>query len=1544
MIRKIWITLFLSLAWVLCAQAQRVTDVLDRGLIAVPSGSGVFCSWRKMGDEYYDTEYNIYRNGTKLNPRPLTVTNYQDASGNASARYQVEAICRGVSQGLSAESTVWSQAYFDVPVQPVVNRAGKTIGNSQTSGSSTTSGYTLNDISLADVDGDGLAEFIVKRNNSQGNLHSASNKTDFNLYECYKMDGTRLWWIDLGPNLMAGPDEQWDIIGYDWDCDGKAEVIMRGADNMIIHTATGKTINVGNMSTGLNTDRPEYMGVGNEYLLYLNGETGEPYLGWDGSDKWTPMAYPLPQFEANESKGDASVWGDLGHRMQKHYFAAPYFDGRNASIFLGRGCYTRHKMCALDVNPQTHELTLRWRWNCYVGGPWFGNGFHNFAVADVDLDGRDEIVFGSMIIDDTGFGLCTTGLGHGDAQHCGDLDPYRWGLEQFTCQEGSQGNSYWNATTGQMYYRKADGGDDGRALAGNFTNLYPGGQGRSVSSGVIGLSCDRIIEPNGDAMSGSFANLNNRIYWDGDLLDEILNSAGGEGRPAAIFKWGGSRIWTSTGAVHNNSSKCNPSAQGDILGDWREEVVLRTDNNSALRIFTTTTPTQYALYTLWHDHQYRNGMAWQCIGYNQPPHVSFFLGELEGITQAPPPLMLSGREEVTNGAAIGTSLDGKHVLLAEYGDATVTVSEGASPYIFTDNAPQWVKGTAQSNSTVKNTDITYESYTHTLMGAAFTGNMRLVKQGEGTLVLPNVEQTYKGRTEVWNGTLQFDGTLKSSPLWLNRHTTLITDGGRFMKGIRADYNATIYVGKDKKSTLETDSLKLGFGSRLVIDVYGDDLSADFIKAKVLTIEQKYWEFGPKYSAPVMEIKVNGELADGRYLIGEIGKIVGSGDDVSIENVIVEGITDKRQLLEYMDGKLYLVVETFREADTVIWNGTAGNNIWDYGTTENFVTSTGEAAYAGQGDAVLFDDSAAETTVNIKGAVRPVSVTFNNETKNYTLTGDSIVGNAPLVKNGKGTVSIKNTNVLGNTVINGGKLVATLLGNKIGQDYGSLGKATSSITINDGAIFGVNGTVITDQQFRVSGSSGIEVPSGSSLTINKGITGSGTMMKMGGGSLQLGNTTNTFSKLIIVNGSVSANENGSSVVQLPRTVEFWNGTLYDPATENSYTTNSTNFIVPEGKMGTLFADPRCAYTGTLTGSGTFTAYGTWVRCEYNGDWSKFEGKVIARLQDRSNKHAYDPVFQFNNSYGLPNATLEIPSGVDVNIAGSNTFAIGTLTGSGSMSGGSATVVIGGNDKNILSSKVKFNGIRVRKVGSGYWLLNTTYAQPDMGQLTVAGGELRLNNSALTETLCGSTVVSDSGMVTGRGQLTSIVVQKGGRLVPGSYNDDNHIGGIVTKTTLMANAGSHILFCISNNKNQATSRSYVEAATMVQLNGTIEVRLNNGYVPAAGDEITLWTSRNFRGTPTLVLPELPEGLAWDTSELLKPVGVLKVVESSSSISSLDADCVYACEVFTLDGFRLGTVNATPAQLSARVKQLTGRQGVYMVRFSDKRKTVVKKLNVK
>ena len=1506
--------------------AQRTMDKLDRGLVAVPGrNGGNHVSWRKFGEEYYDTEYNLFRNGTKI-ANSISTSNYEDPDGNSNSVYSVEAIVNGVAGQPSAEVKAWDTQYFDVKVQPVVNREGKTIANGS---GDNQEGYILNDISLADVDGDGVVEFIVKRNNNTGIIRATDNKTDFNLLECYKLDGTRLWWIDLGPNLMAGPDEQWDMIGYDWDGDGKAEMIMRGADNMIIHTASGRSINIGNMD--YYAPRDEYTHQGAEYLLYLNGATGEPY-GWDAnSDSYTPMTYPLPRFEEGEAENIlnatdaeyAAVWGDkdTGHRSCKHYFGAPYLDGRKPSIFLGRGCYTRHKFCALDVNAATHELTLRWRWNCYdSASPWFGNGFHNFAIADVDMDGRDEIVFGSMTIDDTGFGLATTGLGHGDAQHCGDLDPYRWGLEQFTCQEGSQGNSYWNATTGQIYYRKADGGDDGRALAGNFTNLYPGCVGRSVSSELLSLSSDRI---NTNLSTGSsnanalyWSNLNNRIYWTGDLCDEVLNSPGNE-REAAIWSYENGRLFTSSGCKMNNSSKNNPSAQGDILGDWREEVVVRTTTNDALRIYTTDYPSNYGIYTLWHDHVYRNGMAWQSVGYNQPPHVSFFLGEMEDITIAPPPVTMTGRKEVSNGGTIATCTD--HLLLCEQNDMTVNVTEGANPYIVTVNAPSWVKGSGGTLSdgvitatkdTPKQPEREVIYYTHTLTGGAFSGNTRLVKQGEGRLVLPNVVEKHTGNTDVWNGTLVFDGTFESSPLWLNRHTTLISDGGKFMGGMKVDYNATIYPGGETKTgSITTTSLQLGIGARIVFDV--NETICDQMNAESITIETKDWgEYGPTYKCPVFQFNVNGNLKEGRYLLGTIGNITGNLKDILIEG----GNSGMRQSLEYEAGnkQLYFVVEALHAPAVITWNGTDDNNIWDYAMTENFLNE-GKATYSVKGDEVIFDDNAASTSVIMKEVVYPAKVTFQNDTKDYIFSSDKtsngyIANEAQIIKNGAGTVTFYTENKTGATIINNGKLIVSQLANNTGQTYGSLGDANQTITINNDATLAVKNTIITDQLVNVDGKANIEVPANTALTFNQGFKGTNAVVfKKGTGTMTLG-ANNTFSKLVIEKGRVNAVQR-SNIDQLPDIVEFHDGVLWGTTDDSNSRTTRTNFVVPEDMNGTYYGSYRGANYGTLTGKGTFTVYSGGVRCYWNGDWSNFEGTVVPATVNRQAKPTYTPTFNFTNSYGLPKASLLLNSDVIFYTNDPQTaskvynISIGNLLGTGTLST-SASVTIGGLDKDIKFRGSFENSPKITKIGSGSWEITKTMS--GIGSLNFKGGDIVLNNTSSKTSLFGTVtpIIQDSACLKGIGTVGSLRLQEGAVLQPGSCTASRRYGAITATGYIYMDEGTKLNLIIYSNIGNQYSRSYIVVNGELKLNGELNIELGEEFVPSLGDSFTLWTAGSITGTPSAInLPMLPDGLYWDTSELLTNNGTLKVTDTPTGIN----DAIKYIEQndiwYNLDGQRIG-----------------------------------------
>ncbi|MBQ9186677.1 MAG: rhamnogalacturonan lyase [Prevotella sp.] len=931
--KKLWIAIMALATTSLTATAQRFTDKLGRGIVVVQTGATTgsttnMVTWRRLGEEYWFVTYNLYKDGTLI-AKNLTTTCYADNSnGLPTSQYQVAPVVRGVEQERSAAVSAWSQyvyklgnnrcatGYLDIALAPVYDRDGNEV----------TSHYEPNDAELADVDGDGELEIIIKRLNTvdakgydsglddaKGNdrfiIYPKTSK-EFVVFDAYDVDwqtgaATMLWRIDCGPNMVSHMMTETNIIAYDWDEDGRAEVVMRGADNMIVYGPDGKTqlYTIGDMTKntrdtwyttnekGSPTGSMAYTHTGAEYLIYMNGETGALYQLTD---------YPLKRLETGETNLKTAWGDDYGHRSSKYFMGAPFLDGRKASLFLGRGIYTRHKMMAMDLDRSSHQWSERWRWNCNIpSSPWYGNGYHNFIVADVDEDGRDEIVYGSMVIDDNGKGLSTTGYGHGDSQHVSDFDPYRRGLEFFGCLEESRGKygcNYRNATTSEIYYKHDGTEDDGRCLMANFSNEYPGCVGRSMQSGMINTVSDQLIDEYGGDSFINWGDLNFRIYWDGDLCSEILNSPG-TAREAKIEKPGTGRLFTSSGCNMNNDSKNNPCFQGDVIGDWREEIIVR--HGTDIRVYTSGMFTEHSLPTLWHDHQYRQAMVWQMMAYNQPPHLSYFLGEMEGITEAPPTLTNRDRVELADGSTIGTEYDRQHLLLATQGDMTVNVADGAAPAILTVNTPAWVQG-HDSNG-----NITTTVYKHTLTGGRLSGEMLLVKQGNGILELPAGVHTYSGETQVWAGTLKFDGTLEHSPLWLNRFAVLDSDGGIFGSDITMDYDARLLPGGESHiGSITTTVLTMNFGARLVIDLDCSTQTADQVNAQQLVINTKDWQHGPQYLTPVIEFKVQQTpIPEGIYYIGTIGTIRGNLSDIRIEGL--DGV-EKYQLM-LIGNKLCLVI-------------------------------------------------------------------------------------------------------------------------------------------------------------------------------------------------------------------------------------------------------------------------------------------------------------------------------------------------------------------------------------------------------------------------------------------------------------------------------------------------------------------------------------------------------------------------------------------------------------------------------------------------------------
>ena len=1487
------------------ANAQRTTDKLDRGLVAVPSGSGSFVSWRIFGEEYYDTEYNLYRDGQKVNSTPLKVSNYTDAGGRAGAKYQVAAVVRGVEQEKCAEVTRLGQQYIQFAVGKLSSRRGTDITND----------YNINDIALADVDGDGVSEFIMKRNYGPDGS-SVANDSAYNCIECYNIKGDRLWWIDLGPNMVSGPDEQYDAVGYDWDGDGKAEILMRGADNMIIHHKDGTTTNIGNMSvntrnTVLQTANMTYTNSGAEYLLYLEGATGKPYeIGSGSTPLW--MTYPLPRLEAGETDLNAA-WGDgYGHRSTKHYFGAPFLDGRKPYIFLGRGCYTRHKFKAYSVDPITHKLTLYWSWanNNGWSDPWYGNGYHNFGIADVDWDGRDEIVFGSMVIDDNGKGLSTTGLGHGDAQHCGDFDPYRHGQEIFACNEDEPAMNYRNATTSKIYYRLQSTSDDGRALCGNFSNDYPGAIGHSSQSGTISCVSDKVISGGPTGFTNNF-----RIYWDGDLLEEGLDGAGTEG-VCRVYKANGSQVFTTEGTKNCNWTKNTPSATGDILGDWREEIIVRTSDNKYVRVYTTNIATQYRNYTLWHDHQYRQGMVWESVGYNQPPHASYFIGELEGITVAPPPLTMTDRVETTS---IDQSHNGQHVIVCDWADTNVSIADGAEPWVATFHVPSWIQGT-NSNITTGNPTITRTYYTCNVTGGGLAGSARLVKQGDGTLNLPAVDMTHTGNTDLWAGVVNFDGKMLNTSVWMNRFAELNSNGGTF-RSIKMEYDAKLRPGRaDNRGTLTTDSLVMRFGARVVFDVYSD-LSADQLNTRLLSLETKSWQYGPQYLTPVFEFVNHGaaDPVEGKYLIGQVEKLEGSLDDIRVEGL---GNSMKSSLV-LEDGKLYLVVESMGSTGTITWTGSEGT-VWDLNATNNFDRGNGQAGSFITGDNVVFGDETSQLSVSLSGELEADSVIVD-ASKNYTFEGSgALTGNTTLVKRGTGGLTIKTENTYtGGNRISGGFVSVSSLANA-NQAKGNLGGMTTAgakFVIENGGELRTTAAVTNGSVIQFVGDEGGAINNSADFISDRAMTGT-VATKRGAGWMKLNTSNSSLNKLVIAGGTVQCiNANVPA-----KTVEYQGGTLRENA-GSGYAVD-----VPLNKKGTWYLANRSTYTNKVTGQGTLTIYcvtekGTnyyATRTPVQCNFSDFEGTI------EPSSSLDDPAvlrFTMNMSGGMPKGAMNIAEKVEVQNSG-KTYRIGKVTGKGAL-GGSCTfsngVSVGantwqvGNDDTWTTTAIVTSNANLVKVGSGK--VTWSGANTNTGTTTVSEGELTVNTT--TSLGSGALTVNENAIFGGttneKNPLSNASTTINGLLRPGLIAEATTGTIYFASKPVTVTAGGVLSFnarrCATTTVNGCTSLAGISTLTV---NGTIRVVALSGHTLQAGDSIRIFTANNFAGTPKF---QFEGDVEWDTSRISEGLLFVKSITDAINTAKVTEDS--PADVYDAQGRMVRRQAASLEGLPAGIYVIRGRK---------------------
>lgn len=599
-------------------------EKLGRGMVCLRDGDSVAISWRMLEGEE-NVAFNVYCDGKKLNGSPLSgETFFKTIMPKGRAKFEVKSVVDGRERAMKECVRMFSPDAKDYLAVQLSRPEGGTTpdGRRYT--------YSANDASVGDVDGDGEYEIILKWDPSNSHDNSHEGYTGNVYLDCYKVslgdapnkksrgDGSSLLWrIDLGKNIRAGAHYTQFLV-YDFDGDGRAEVITKTADGTV--DGMGNVIGDPNADWRMNGSiDKEIRGKGNggrrtnvsgrilqgaEYLTVFEGLTGKA----------------LKTVDYEPPRGDVASWGDnYGNRCDRFLACVAYLDGKHPSAVMCRGYYTKSFLAAYDWDGK--ELTLRWLFDSRKEDGYSGQGNHNLRVGDVDGDGCDEITYGSMAVDHNGEGLYTTRMGHGDAIHQYAFYPDSTQLQIWDVHENKKdGSDFRDARTGRIIFQIPSTDDVGRGMAADIDPTNWGLEMWSSSQkGYFDVKGNHHV---GDV----WIPMNSAVWWDGDLLRELLDR-----NSIQKWNWKESKVdmikdFRAEGCTFNNGTKQNPCLSADIVGDWREEVIVRDMESTELRIYSTTIPTRHRFPSFMFDVPYRESVAAQNVSYNQPPEPGFYFG------------------------------------------------------------------------------------------------------------------------------------------------------------------------------------------------------------------------------------------------------------------------------------------------------------------------------------------------------------------------------------------------------------------------------------------------------------------------------------------------------------------------------------------------------------------------------------------------------------------------------------------------------------------------------------------------------------------------------------------------------------------------------------------------------------------------------------------------------------------------------------------------------------------------------------------------------
>ena len=1313
--------------------AQRLQQPLDRGVVAVyrsggrsvtsSGGTGYLISWRKLAQEPEGTTYNVYKRAqgatafTKMNATPLKVTNYKPASLANNTEYAVTAITpEGIEGPMSKpflyKTQPWPNVWLNIDFDDNVIRRND---------------YRTKFCWPMDTDGDGEYDaVVVDRLFASAVSEDADNTentaTTSHKIQAYRFTGELLWTVDMGPNVNICGGQNDMVVAWDINCDGRCEVLIKSSDGTRFWDKTNETWGkyaMGSSEADVDGDgivdyRTQTARNRPFYISVIDGLTGEEIdcseLKYDevhdGSDSYTRTSRP-------------NYMSD-GYSAMDGHFAICYLDGIHPSLVME--CLDR------DNNKTHHNYVFTWEYDWTTGvatnwhhdktwsrndkTPWPAE-FHQLRVADVDGDGTDEMIQGGYTVNPKTGWFASPGIGHGDRYVLSDIDPDRPGLEVYAIQQSALlGQLLYDARTAEHIkeWYLPSVYDVGR---GTCLDIDASRKGYEILSYADEFVYDCKGEKTGQTRTGS---MYEGCWWDGDLQREWLNSPGGSGwgTNMMVSKVLGDRLaefsqesnWASHGGTGTR-----PAFMGDIMGDWREEVLLAKQNDESctgLVGYTTAMPTNYSIYCLQQDPHYRGDCTTR--GYYQHPNTGFYLGGDMPMPPLPPVFEADVRNQMASGKSVMFDLQGSN-------GATFNVNGEAPAMLYLMNP--------------RGRDYTFN-------GTGTTGNGQLVKSMQGTATF-NCNLGHTGLNIVSEGTLEVNGEI-AGPVELRARGTLA--GTAILLDTITFEGALNYEGcrlrpADKLSFKKSVTLPGNVYIELVQPGHCLDVEGD------LTFQ------GTNY------ISFTTVPEPSTFTIAECTGTL-TCDVTKLKTRGLEGINYD---LEVEDGKrLVLKIHTTRAPEqNVVWTG-AESKLWDY-KAQNF-DFNGATSFV-SGDQVVFNAEAEQKTVTVSEMMVTSGVVFDSGT--YTLNGEGgLSGEADLTVNRDASVTLnmKYSDYTGKTIVNGGTL--TVPNFYDGGQKSALGSSPAdkgNLQLNGGTLVLSKDNMGTDRQITLTDTATIRITqSSSALSLKGAVSGTGYLVKEGAGQLNFTyGGTNNFAGLIVKKGIVAQGAWNATFGRSGSPMLLAGGEVHQIDVNSTSTVPTFNHVVTvqEGTTNKIVGSSRGKINGSVKGKGSLTLVSKYVRCDIGLDFKNYEGTLTASgSQWRLMTTVTD----------MSKATLKVDAATNIAHYGSGngnqqaaTLKIGAIAGTATdgVLEGQTTYKIG-----YLNTDMTFSGLfkaaAVTKEGTGRLTLKTAGST---SPITVNGGTLELNNSSSTALTTGLITVASKSTITGTAALQNLTLKQG-----------------------------------------------------------------------------------------------------------------------------------------------------------------------------------------